>query len=110
VSARIHTDGSSLKLQGALNFVSAPALRAELERAIAEKGGRSLLLDFSEVTRSNSVGLSLLLSAARTADACKVALRVAGLPAGLLSMAGVCGLDEWLDTLSAEPAQHQGDT
>lgn len=102
MSATIHADGSRLTLQGTLDFVSAPALRDELERAIARYAGRSLILDFSEVTRSNSVGLSLLLSAARTADSCKVALHIAGLPAGLLSTAGVCGLDEWLETLSAD--------
>ncbi len=95
-------DGQRLRLQGELDFVSAAALRDELEAAIAASAGQTVILDLSAVTRSNSVGLSLLLSAARSAGAHKVTLQAAGLPAGLLSMAGVCGLDDWLKTLSAD--------
>lgn len=102
MSATLHADGARLRLQGALDFAGAPALRADLQRAIASHSGRTLTLDFSEVVRSNSVGLSLLLSAARTAQQSQVALQLAGLPAGLVSMAEVCGLDEWLKTLSAD--------
>lgn len=103
MKASVQRDGQYLRLQGELDFVSAVELRDELAAAIAASAGQSLTLDLSAVSRSNSVGLSLLLSAARSAAEHKVSLQTTGLPAGLLSMAGVCGLNEWLDTLSAEP-------
>lgn len=101
MSARLLHDAERLRLEGELDFVSAIALREELARAIATSAGQSLTLDLSGVTRSNSVGLSLLLSAARTAREHQVQLQASALPAGLLSMAAVCGLDEWLENLSA---------
>lgn len=107
MTASVLHDGRQLQLQGALDFVSAPALRDELSRAIIASAGQPLTLDFSAVSQSNSVGLSLLLSAARTAREHKVSLQIAGLPAGLLSMAGVCGLDGWLNTLSADPLSNK---
>lgn len=101
--ATLQRDGQRLRLHGELDFDGAAALRNELERAIADYACQSVILDFAAVTRSNSVGLSLLLSAARSAGEYEVTLQVAELPAGLLSMAGVCGLDDWLETLSADP-------
>lgn len=101
MKARLLRDAERLRLEGELDFVSAIALRDELAGAIAASAGQPLTLDLSGVTRSNSVGLSLLLSAARTATEHQVRLQASGLPAGLLSMAAVCGLDEWLETLSA---------
>lgn len=103
MSATLQRDGQRLRLEGELDFVSAAPLRDQLADSIAASAGQSLTLDFSAVTRSNSVGLSLLLSAARSANEHQVTLQAAGLPAGLLSMANVCGLDDWLDTLSADP-------
>ena len=102
-TATLHPDGSRLSLRGALDFTGAAALRTDLQRAVASRSGSALTLDFSEVVRSNSVGLSLLLCAARSADEHKVDLRAAGLPSGMLSMARVCGLDNWLQQLSVEP-------
>ncbi len=103
MSASVLHEGQQLRLQGELDFVSAPALRDALSSAIVASAGQSLTLDFSAVSHSNSVGLSLLLSAAHTAHEHKVSLQIAELPAGLVSMAGVCGLDDWLNTLSADP-------
>jgi len=103
VSAAVQVDGQRLRLQGELNFAVAAALRAELASVIAASPGKPMTLDFSDIRRSNSVGLSLLLSAARTAREHQVDLQITGLPDGLQSMAAVCGLDDWLDTLSADP-------
>lgn len=103
MSTSVQRDGQRLRLQGELDFVSAAALRNELTSAIEASAGQSLTLDLSAVEHSNSVGLSLLLSAARTAQQHKVVLQATGLPDGLLSMATVCGLGDWLDTLSADP-------
>ena len=103
MSASVQRDGQRLRLQGELDFADAAALRDELASGIAASAGQPLTLDFSDIRRSNSVGLSLLLSAARIAREHQVSLQVAGLPDGLQSMAAVCGLDDWLDTLSADP-------
>lgn len=103
MSASVHLDGQRLRLQGELNFATAAALRDELASEIASNAGQTLTLDFSDIQRSNSVGLTLLLSAARTAREHQVALQIAELPDGLRSMAAVCGLDDWLNTLSADP-------
>ena len=103
MSAAVQVDGQRLRLQGELNFAVAAALRAELASVIAASPGKPMTLDFSDIRRSNSVGLSLLLSAARTAREHQVDLQITGLPDGLQSMAAVCGLDDWLDTLSADP-------
>lgn len=103
MSAAVHVDDQRLRLQGELNFATAAALRDELASIIAANPAQPLTLDFSDIRRSNSVGLSLLLSAARTAREHQVDLQVTGLPEGLQSMAAVCGLDDWLDTLSADP-------
>jgi phospholipid transport system transporter-binding protein len=103
VSASVQRDGQCLRLAGELDFASAGALREQLTALIAGCAGQALTLDLSAVSRSNSVGLSLLLCAARSADEHKVDLRAAGLPSGMLSMARVCGLDNWLQQLSVEP-------
>ncbi|MEJ6655599.1 MAG: STAS domain-containing protein [Pseudomonas sp.] len=101
MKARWVPDGKRLRLEGELDFVSVIPMREELDRFLTASAGTQVTLDLSGVTRVNSVGLSLLLSAARTAQASKVQLQADGLPAGLMSMATVCGLDAWLETLSA---------
>lgn len=89
-----------LRLEGELDFASAVALRPELERRV-NAAGSSLHLDLSGLTRVNSVGLSLILVVARIVEAQGGSLSVSGVPAGLQSMAVVCGLDQWLDSIAA---------
>lgn len=101
MTARWIADGERLRLEGELDFVSAIPAREALDDYLAGSAGKRVVLDLSGVTRVNSVGLSLLLSAARTAQQSKAELQATGLPAGLMSMAAVCGLDDWLETLSA---------
>ena len=101
MKARWVPDGERLRLEGELDFVSVIPMRAELDRFLKASAGKQVTLDLSGITRINSVGLSLLLSAARTAQASQVQLQADGLPAGLMSMATVCGLDAWLETLPA---------
>ncbi|UAW97823.1 STAS domain-containing protein [Halopseudomonas nanhaiensis] len=88
-----------LRLEGELDFASAVTLRPELERQVSA-AGPSVLLDMSGVTRVNSVGLSLILVAARIVEAQGGSLSVSGVPEGLQSMAVVCGLDQWLDSIA----------
>lgn len=101
MKARWVPEGERLRLEGELDFVSAIPVREALDSFLVGSAGKRVVLDLSGVTRVNSVGLSLLLSAVRTAQRSKVQLQATGLPAGLMSMAAVCGLDDWLETLSA---------
>lgn len=101
MTARWVPDGERLRLEGELDFVSAIPVREALDSFLASSAGKRVVLDLSGVTRINSVGLSLLLSAARSAQQSQVQLQATALPTGLLSMAAVCGLDDWLETLSA---------
>lgn len=101
MNARLVRDAEHLRMEGELNFDSVMPLHDELKRFIAASKGKQVTLDLSGLTQVNSVGLSVLLMAARVAEANQVALQATGLPDGLLSMAAVCGLDDWLNTLSA---------
>jgi len=101
VSIRLLADRPDcLRLEGELDFSSAVTVRPELERHVAAAGS-SVCLDFSGVTRVNSVGLSLILVAARIVEARQGSLTVSGIPAGLRSIAVVCGLDQWLESIAA---------
>ena len=89
-------------LSGELDFASAPALREQLLDA-AGRGQGPLVLDFAQVTQANSVALSLLLRAAEQAQRAGRSLQVRSLPAGLQSMAQVCGLEDWLQQSAQAP-------
>lgn len=106
MSASAQVAGPGLvALAGELDFAGAPALRKELERALANAGSQ-VTLDLGGVLRSNSVGLSLILLAARQIDQRGGSLRVSRLPQGLKSIASVCELDEWLASITVEaPAE-----
>lgn len=101
MKARLVHDAERLRLEGELDFVSVMPLHDELKNFIAASAGKQITLDLSGLTHVNSVGMSLLLMAARIAEANQVQLQATGLPDGLMSMAAVCGLDDWLNTLSA---------
>lgn len=89
-----------LRLSGELDFNSVMPLHEQLVQRIA--GGRGdIMLDLSGLQRVNSVGLSLLLRVAEQAVEANRPLRVSGVPAGLQSIAAVCGLDGWLHQVSA---------
>ncbi|AQZ93430.1 lipid asymmetry maintenance protein MlaB [Halopseudomonas phragmitis] len=83
-------------VEGNLDFDTAKDLREQIIAAMRHVQ-QSVVLDLSQVERANSVGLSLLLVAARALKERSVELKVEGMPAGLRSMAEVYGLDEWLD-------------
>lgn len=99
MSATIATDqGGLIRLEGELDFTSGVDLRAKLEQAVRAHTG-DVTLDFAAVTHTNSVGLSLILVAAR-AQAGAGSLRLRNVPAGLQSIARVCELEDWLATLA----------
>ena len=89
-----------LLLSGVLHFDSLIGLNEQLREPIASTGG-DIILDLSGLERVNSVGLSLLLRVAEQAEQSERRLRLRGVPAGLQSMAEVCGLDVWLQQASA---------
>lgn len=100
MSASIASDKDGLiRLEGELDFTSAVALRAELEQAVKAQSG-DVTLDFAGVSHTNSVGLSLILVAARALGEGNGNLRLQNLPAGLQSIARVCELEDWLGTLT----------
>lgn len=88
-----------IRLEGALDFISAVNLRGELEQSVRAQTG-DVVLDFSGVSQTNSVGLSLILVAARALAERNATLRLQHLPEGLQSIARVCELEDWLDSLT----------
>lgn len=100
MSASIASDKSGLiRFEGELDFTSGVSLRAELEQAVKAQTG-DVTLDFAGVTHTNSVGLSLILVAARAQADGSGRLRLQNVPAGLQSIARVCELEDWLATLA----------
>ncbi|WP_341707370.1 STAS domain-containing protein [Halopseudomonas sp.] len=91
-----------VRLSGVVDFESAGALRDGFQQAAASGQG-PLVLDMSQVTQANSVGLSLILRAAEHCQQQGRQLQLRAVPAGLQSIARVCGLDAWL--VEAERAQ-----
>ncbi|MBZ5757887.1 STAS domain-containing protein [Pseudomonas sp. S5(2021)] len=93
---RIERGGNGeLRLSGELDHRSGAALR-EQGRALIRASSGGVRLDCSGVERSNSVGLSLLLSFMRDARAGGQAMQVVGLPQEMRDIAKVSGLDEIL--------------
>lgn len=101
MSARVNSGAQGqLALEGELTFANAMDMRSQLQQALASMRG-DIILDLSAVTRSNSVGLSLILLVARIVSERGDRLRVVSLPVGLHSIARVCELDDWLDARQA---------
>ncbi len=106
MSAQLISDQQHIRLQGEIDFANAKALQVQLSAAVTQAGSQ-VCVDLSGVEHANSVGLSLLLSAARNADERGARLTFSGLPKQLQSMAAVCGLDDWLAEHAAEPVEQQ---
>lgn len=100
MSASIATDNNGLiRFEGELDFTTAVRLRGELEQAVKAQSG-DVTLDFAGVSQTNSVGLSLILVAARSMGERESSLRLQNVPKGLQSIAKVCELEDWLGTLT----------
>jgi phospholipid transport system transporter-binding protein len=85
-----------LQLAGVLDYLSAPALREQGAQLIAASQSRACVIDCATVSKSSSVGLSLLLAFMRDASAAGKSLSVRSLPEDMREIAGVCGLLEVL--------------
>lgn len=82
-----------LRVEGALTMATA-ADWLERGRVCARAG--DLVVDFSAVTSADSAALALLFDWIRTARAAGRAVRQAGMPAGMRSLAALYGVDELL--------------
>ncbi|OPA94298.1 anti-anti-sigma factor [Pseudomonas fluorescens] len=89
-------DAGELFLSGVLDYRSGPALREQGKALINASNASALVLDCSAVTKSSSVGLSLLLCFMRDAEAVKKPLSIRALPEDMREIAEVSGLTELL--------------
>lgn len=85
-----------LLLAGVLDYRSCPLLREAGRKLISQNAAPALSLSCAQVTKSNSVGLALLLAFMRDAAAANKALVLRDLPADMREIAQVSGLLELL--------------
>lgn len=81
-----------LRLAGVLDYRSGPLLREQGRALISASQAPQLVLDCSEVEKSSSVGLALLLAYLRDAQKAKKALKIRGLPQDMQDIAKVSDL------------------
>ena len=86
-------DGSWL-LQGDLVF--ATVLTVLQHAGVNMLGNRQLRVDLRDVTRADSAGLALLVEWLRESEIAGNSIEFVNVPAQLLSIARVCGLDDIL--------------
>ena len=85
-----------LRLSGVLDYTTGAALRSQGKALIAASRESRMVLDCSAVTRSSSVGLALLLSFIRDAEATGKFWELRGLPQEMRGIAEVYDLGEVL--------------
>ncbi|WP_395609126.1 lipid asymmetry maintenance protein MlaB [Pseudomonas sp. B22129] len=89
-------DAGELFLSGVLDYRSGPDLRKQGQALISASNAPALVLDCSAVTKSSSVGLSLLLCFMRDAQAINKPVSIRALPEDMREIAEVSGLTELL--------------
>lgn len=82
--------------RGALNFANARRARSEGLNVLRASSARDLEIDCSGITHSDSAGLAVLLDWMAIMKREGRPLRFAGLPAGLLAVARISGVEEML--------------
>ena len=87
---------SELRLSGVLDYQTGPRLRKEGQALINKALAKALVVDCSAVTKSSSVGLSLLLCFMRDAQALNKPLSIRAMPEDMREIAQVSGLTELL--------------
>ena len=86
-------EGVKMVMQGHLDMNTVPVLFAT---GLKHLDSEDLFVDFSRVEAVDSAAVSMLLGWARAAQRNKRELRVAGLPADLLSLARLYGVGDLL--------------
>jgi len=89
-----HNGEGRLAIHGELSFASVPGVWAQWQALGGEEAG--LDIDLSDVQRSDSAGLALLVEGLRRARQTGKSIRFFNIPAQMLAMARVSGLDEIL--------------
>ena len=89
----IAREDGRLILGGRLTMETVPGL---YEAGLSHLSGGELLVDFSRVESVDSSAISMLLGWSRVAREQNCALRVTGLPEGLVSLAGLYGVADML--------------
>ena len=89
-------NAGELLLSGVLDYRSGPGLRKQGQSLIKASKDSTLVLDCSAVTKSSSVGLSLLLCFIRDAEAASKPVSIRALPDDMREIAQVSGLTELL--------------
>jgi phospholipid transport system transporter-binding protein len=89
-------DAGELLLSGVLDYRSGPDLRKQGQALIQSSSAPTVVVDCSAVTKSSSVGLSLLLCFMRDAEAAKKPVSIRALPEDMREIAAVSGLTELL--------------
>ncbi|WP_085578619.1 MULTISPECIES: lipid asymmetry maintenance protein MlaB [unclassified Pseudomonas] len=87
---------SELQLSGVLDYRTGPALREQGRALIKSCTAPALVIDCSEVEKSSSVGLSLLLCFIRDAKAAGKAVSIRAMPEDMREIAQVSELTELL--------------
>ena len=87
-------DAGELFLSGVLDYRTGPDLRTQGQVLINGSTAPALVLDCSAVTKSSSVGLSLLLCFMRDAQAASKPVSIRALPEDMREIAEVSGLTE----------------
>ncbi|WP_455883557.1 STAS domain-containing protein [Pseudomonas putida] len=89
-------EAGELLISGVLDYRTGPDLRTQGQVLIKTSTAPSLVLDCSAVTKSSSVGLSLLLCFMRDAQAARKPVSIRALPEDMREIAEVSGLTELL--------------
>jgi phospholipid transport system transporter-binding protein len=93
-----HPAGDVLRLTGALDFETLPAVLVESEKYIARPElPERLTIDFSDVPAVDSSAVALLLEWLRRAREKGVALELANLPPNLLALAELYGVRQIIE-------------
>lgn len=94
----IRREDGWLAVEGQLTMETVPAL---FESGLQYLANEDLRVDFSKVESVDSAAVSLLLGWTRAAQRSQRTMQVTGLPADLLSLARLYGVDELLPQQSA---------
>ena len=90
----VENDDGSWLLKGELGFAQVPAV---LKHAgVNMLGKKPLTVDLKGVSRADSAGLALLVEWLRESEAAGNTIKFVNVPAQLLSIARLCGLDDIL--------------
>lgn len=92
--ATLDVGDGRLRLSGELGFATVESVLEPGRQAVIAMAGRAGVLDLTDVSKSDSAGLALVVDWLREARAAKVALELRGIPAQMSDIAHLSGLGE----------------